>query len=538
MLNRTFDQLTHYARIPFETRCGWALVPTWEALGKEEPAEWSVTDAQGTVYDKGAVLALRRRVASMEQGARTKFYDDWSMRNYGQEFGHYPVLPCFDVVSDMLHLMINQWNSALTEAIHEHLALADDPEANADVRAKARDVRDAVNERMQQAGTNLILTFGVKGKSHAVNGPKLKVFLREPTLLVDIITLMLPLYELMEVKWPERTRMEATIARDLFGLFEHEAQGNRGKGKGRPPAARRGKGKGGGRAAYAAVALGGERADPATPQQPAQGSIPTYTERVITMFFALACLWQHAHQDLGDVKDYRAGQRAELAEEAASLTKDVEKAMTACIGHRHSRSYAHDTLYVRHGQALHATRQALLGIYRGQRARSPRDEGERRSRCGAISVGTHLCTGRCQVMFRTMCSHSNRNVADVLQFMNLHTLKRIAVRDLLVLAKDTQYTARLSGAQFERLKTGRTVKHSDASVEETKRNLAAKGQELGGEAFLDPGAFPSFVVGPNETAERSVSPPPEGTQARKRAAEGSPEKPSPEAPRTGGREEA
>ena len=66
-------------------------------------------------------------------------------------------------------------------------------------------MRERVNKRIRgwkgEGGANLLLTFGeTDGKSHVVNGPKLKTLLRDPTLLSDLVKLMRPLYELMEAK--------------------------------------------------------------------------------------------------------------------------------------------------------------------------------------------------------------------------------------------------------------------------------------------------------------------------------------------------
>ena len=81
--------------------------------------------------------------------------------------------------------------------------------------------------------------------------------------------------------------------------------------------------------------------------------------------------------------------------------------------------------------------------------------------------------------FKTMCSHSDKNKCGCLQFMNLHTLKRITVRDLHVHGPNNMMMQRLSGVQGESKGGGRTVKNSDATIADTKLNLAAKREEDG-----------------------------------------------------------
>ena len=167
--------------------------------------EWTIARAEKT-WTKTEVVALHKQVADMDSASRERFLDEWSAQNFGQEFGRAPALPYHEDVSDMLHLYINQWNAGLTEAFHKHL-LAEDY-TDKELRARAAGIRDEVNKRLHQEGTNLILHFGVKEKSHAVNGPKLKKFLRDATLLTDLVELMRPLYEAMELKkvpavrWP------------------------------------------------------------------------------------------------------------------------------------------------------------------------------------------------------------------------------------------------------------------------------------------------------------------------------------------------
>eukprot|EP00967_Tisochrysis_lutea_P032697 scaffold38670_cov41-Tisochrysis_lutea.AAC.1 len=42
-----FNPLTHYGSMTFERRCALALVPLHEALGQNEPEEWTITREDG-----------------------------------------------------------------------------------------------------------------------------------------------------------------------------------------------------------------------------------------------------------------------------------------------------------------------------------------------------------------------------------------------------------------------------------------------------------------------------------------------------------
>ena len=531
MYNTKHDALTHYENISFETRCSWALVPLWEALGLEEPEDWSVTDARGKVWSKKEVLAERKRIELLEEGPRTKALEEWSMNNHGQEFNRHPLLPYHDSGPDVLHLNINQWNSAAVEAFHEHLLLADDKEADPGLRAKAKEIRDLVNARLQESGTNLMLSFGIKGKGHSVNGPKLKKFMRNPTLLVDLIKLMEPLYDLMEIKTPKRVAMDETVARNLGVRLAPVATdapaavpgselrsdgrgsgGGRGRGRGRK--SKRGRGKGGGPivpqySSLAAQSAASSSQSALTPTQPtaeeeqAWAARPSYKQRVCTMFYALACFWQFLHQERGDVDAFPDGQAEELAKEAATIALDVENAMLACIGHKKQRGYAHDTLY-----GVSKIFLILKNAYLGS------------------TEGFEHAHQEMKKMFRAMCSHSDKNKCDTLQFLNLHTLRRIATRELRDLAPDNAYTRRVMGEK----KSDTGVKDTDAPVEETKANLAARGGEgaEGAPNFLSGELFPTLQQAyPKKVPPRYKSPTPTGN---KRRAEESPAQPSPDRP--------
>eukprot|EP00967_Tisochrysis_lutea_P158598 scaffold324675_cov59-Tisochrysis_lutea.AAC.1 len=78
------------------------------------------------------VLAKRLEVDSMEDTDKETFHDAWSRANKGQWFSYFPAIPYHHTVTDMLHLNLNQWNDAITEAFHSHM----DPAQYADTDLK------------------------------------------------------------------------------------------------------------------------------------------------------------------------------------------------------------------------------------------------------------------------------------------------------------------------------------------------------------------------------------------------------------------
>lgn len=73
------------------------------------------------MWTKAEVLAKRLEVDQMTGAQREAFDETWSKENAGQWFGYFPAMPYHHVVTDMLHLNLNQWNDAITEAFHSHL---------------------------------------------------------------------------------------------------------------------------------------------------------------------------------------------------------------------------------------------------------------------------------------------------------------------------------------------------------------------------------------------------------------------------------
>mmetsp|Transcript_9839 Transcript_9839/g.23909 ORF Transcript_9839/g.23909 Transcript_9839/m.23909 type:complete len:102 (-) Transcript_9839:64-369(-) len=60
----------------------------------------------------------------MTEAEKEAHDEKWSHDNKGQHYGWYPALPYHACFPDMLHMNLNQFNSATEEAYHSHLRSA------------------------------------------------------------------------------------------------------------------------------------------------------------------------------------------------------------------------------------------------------------------------------------------------------------------------------------------------------------------------------------------------------------------------------
>jgi len=80
------------------------------------------------------------------------------------------------------------------QAVHEHLRI-ETPDK--EVEAVIASVRDTVNAMWRAKQLPKLIQFGCDGKgehTHSLNGPTLKKVLRDPTLIIDTIDAMAPVY--------------------------------------------------------------------------------------------------------------------------------------------------------------------------------------------------------------------------------------------------------------------------------------------------------------------------------------------------------
>ena len=215
------------------------------------------------------------------------------------------------------------------------------------------------------------------------------------------------------------------------------------------------------------------------------------------MFYALCTHWELTHADYGDASDMSQDKRKELGLEAAELGKEVERAMLACMGVDKQRTYAHDIMY-----GLPKLYRLLGKPYLG------------------ATEGNEHAHQEMKTYFRQMCSHSDKNKCDCLQFMNLHTLNRIAVRDLIQHAPQNKYVQSMSGVSLKTKGGERTVKVSDLTIADNKANLALKRGEDAEIGISQEDFVSNYKNVSRRTVTRPSSPEPSSsTSSRKRPAD-------------------
>lgn len=325
------------------------------------------------VWTKAEVLAKRLEVDQMTGAQREAFDETWSKENAGQWFGYFPAVPYHHVVTDMLHLNLNQWNDAITEAFHSHLDEKQYTEA--DVKTMVAATTDKLNARIKASG----LGFRFDEKAKALNGPKLKDLIRAGDLLIDMVEIMEPLYNLREAKDHPAVKPKPLSPEELeaatAAAAEAAAAAPPKKATGRPVKAKRRGGFSVNRPVVlpAAAAREGDQtrggageAGPGGPAgMPACGecaqegagdaagsrdagdeSAPiTYKDRVCTMFYMLMEMWTFTHQHQHDTSKITPDMRKQRAVEAGKIGRATELAMLECIGTKRRRTYGHDTIY-------------------------------------------------------------------------------------------------------------------------------------------------------------------------------------------------
>ena len=417
------------------------------------------------------------------------FDEKWSHEHDGQHFNRPPLLPYHDgnTLVDMLHAFINDTNDALLEAFHSHLSEEHSDKQLKDLQAH---VRGAVNRKLkawaEEGGASLALQFGLPGKLHIVNGPKLKALFRHPKLLAELIEEMKPLYTLMESKDHPLTRrvdlrnafeavadtVSATrIAADLTaaatgaqtsapGKRGHKKQSGRGAhlNKKQRPVIMPGAGAGAGAAAQQEANDTARDADtpgntqghiPSTTATCAADNAETYLETVSYMMLALTELWTFLHQNELDSSKIGPEMRASRAAVAEKLALELEGAILSCVGTKRRRTYAHDMVYgLRKLYMLYG--KPWMGSTEGNEHAHQEMKG----------------------MFRHMCGKSSKRRGAILQLMDLGASKRILVNEVAGELPRQAYTATLTGLQVGAGHKERARKRSDLTIEDSKDALA------------------------------------------------------------------
>ena len=428
----------------------------------------------------------------MTEAEKEAHDEKWSHDNKGQHYGWYPALPYHACFPDMLHMNLNQFNSATEEAYHSHLLdeAYDDP----GLKQLAAGVREKVNTRLkahaEQGGAGVLLTFGLPGKLHVANGPKMKAVLRHPTLLLDLCELMRPLWAAAEARDEPAVRrkpmskeeLERETARNTAadltaaaGAAEPE-HGNAGVAARAKKAAKKAKQAAGlrrgaarpvvlpsetARAQNAAPALDADSTEDATEEEvnelhanldaaglSVSDTLEKYEERVAWMFVVMQQHFiytrQHELASSGIDQDYRKAR----AMEAHRLGLEVERAMLCVIGTKRRRTYGHDIVYGLPGLYM------LLG----------------KPYLGACEGNEHAHQ-EMKYMFRHMSSKNSKTRSACLQTLDLMVVKRLLIEKNAAFLPRTKYTGMRTGLSMEAGHKRKAPKCSDDTVEESKENL-------------------------------------------------------------------
>ena len=207
LYNFTFDKRTHYGsdRMSFASMCARAHVPVWEALGEEEPDEWSMycdrCDKTWT-HDGGMAQLEKERevIERKESSAREKAMKEHAKDHLGQCYGRPPLVPFHHALFDPMHACHNEVNALLDESVHKHLALGADS-TNKEVQRVCAHAQATVNQLWRDANLPKHIQFGkVDGKEleHALNGPAFNKAFGTPGLLQNTMNAMDPVWRLRE----------------------------------------------------------------------------------------------------------------------------------------------------------------------------------------------------------------------------------------------------------------------------------------------------------------------------------------------------
>ena len=196
----------HYGQTTFYDLCARAHVAWWDALGLPEPEEWEFAcpccPARFSSKDGGRAKleAIDADLAALGPTALTNRLRSHAKNHLAQQLRREPLLPFHHVVFDPMHGMHNEANALLDEAVHQHfMSCSKSPDPA--VVEKGERVQAKVNQMWKDAHLPKFIQFGKDAQgehSHALNGPAFKAVWRHPTLLMDTIKAMEPIYELLE----------------------------------------------------------------------------------------------------------------------------------------------------------------------------------------------------------------------------------------------------------------------------------------------------------------------------------------------------
>lgn len=203
----------------YEECCALSHTPSWEALGEDEPNEWSMTcevcDKTWTQDGGYAELEAERACfARMDVAKRTTEMKKHADKHYAQQWGRPPLVPFHWLVFDPMHAIHCEVNVLLDEAVHRPLVLGHESK-DPFVKQTCAEAQKKVNELWSDAQLPKFIQWGMgenKGKdkenAHALNGPTFKKAWAKPNLLLETMKAMDSVWELKEANRLEEQATE------------------------------------------------------------------------------------------------------------------------------------------------------------------------------------------------------------------------------------------------------------------------------------------------------------------------------------------
>jgi hypothetical protein len=468
----------------------------------------------------------------MSDAEREAHDEKWSNDNDGQHYGWYPALPYNAAFPDMLHMNLNQFNSATEEAFHSHLL--DEAYTSPVLKRLAASVRDEVNNRLkahaEQGGAGVLLTFGTPGKLHVANGPKMKAVLRHPKLLMELCELMRPLWAAAEAA------DEPAVRKRPLSKEEHEEEHEKAAAQATAAemTAAAGQPAGPARAAGGKAPRKGQAAKKAAKAN-SMSNLRRGKQRAPVL---PSCAEEQQQQDQSDApmdadtggteNDDDNADADATPEETAAFCENLDKRNASMADSLVKYEERVAWMFITMQEHFIFTRQHqhnssdIDAAYRKQRALEAHRLGLEVERAMLSVIGTkrrrtyghdmvyglpglYMMLGKpylgaCENnehahmemkhFFRRMASKGSKTRSACLQVLDMMVAKRILVDEHKDLLPRTKYTTMRTGLTMESSYASRGVKCSDDTVEDSKENMKSllpRGEALKADPMnLDP----------------------------------------------------
>lgn len=330
--------------------------------------------------DHGGSKALEKLdldLAVMEPRAQTRVLRKHGKGHAAQMLRRKPLLPCHYFVFDIMHGMHNEANVLLDESVHQHLMVAKTSK-DEQVIQTITTAQTKINALWKEQHLPKFIQFGHDEDgvhSHAMNGPTAEAVMDRPSLIIETIQLMAPVYELLETRKQVPPLQAEVVGEGAISgpKPDQKKEQAKAKGKVKEPAKKSRKVDWGAR--EKATKAGGEKA----PDIEKQGKEPThtdgtrtsttdrpgdassqqenppaasrlkYSQRVGAAWVAYIELYDYLKSGHGvPASELTPDIRMQRGDTAIELALNLQRAMLGLIGTHRRRTYAHDLVYGMH----------------------------------------------------------------------------------------------------------------------------------------------------------------------------------------------